>query len=395
MKYAISFFCAALWINFQLQAQFTDNFDGPWHPENPGTPDGWSYASGDGEAAINFLQMDGYGQVRVDATSDKRNIWWSLIRREVPGLDIQELMRPDKELRVEARIRVSHAPRRVNLHFNHQRTTDFHSHLMEFDIPDTTGWHTISMTTKDFETQPGDRINVQMALMDWGREKYRVDIDYIKVDVVDSGAIRHDLGNKLPYHPPVADPGSFTSHVPVTADAVVNAEYPAMNFNNWGTRDGSDFLHLLTVSGTQTVILRWDFTAFKGKKIVGPGLLELSTHELMRSTDFQKDFGMVRITEILAGDPEWNQEQVTYDSFTEGANLEEVLNNQMIIDYEVNPTKGGKSLFTISQYVLQRLIDGRTKGIAIRPLGAVNASFYAMEWDKGKAAPRLHFDEEH
>ena len=338
--------------------------------------------------------MEGYGQVRVDATNDKRNIWWALIRREVPDLDMQELIKPGKELRVEARIRVSHAPRRVNLHFNHQRTTDFHSHLMEFDIPDTAGWHTISMTTKDFETQPGDRINVQMALMDWGRQKYWVDIDYIKVDVVDSGLIRHDLGNKLPYHPPVAGTDTFTSHVPVTADAIVDAEYPAMNFNKWGSRQGTDFLQLLTVSGTQTIILRWDFTSFKGKKIAGPGLLELSTHELMRSTDFQKDFGMVRVTEILAGDPEWHQEQVTLDSFTEGAKLEEVLNNQMIIDYEVNPEQGGRSLFTISQYVLQRLIEGRTLGIAISPLGAVNASFYAMEWNEGKFAPKLHFNVE-
>ena len=25
--------------------------------------------------------------------------------------------------------------------------TDFHSHLMEFDLPDSEGWHTVSMTT--------------------------------------------------------------------------------------------------------------------------------------------------------------------------------------------------------------------------------------------------------
>ena len=394
MKFAISFIFVALMIIFHTHAQFIDQFEGPWHPENPVTPDGWSYATGDGEAAINFLQMDGYGQIRVDATNDKRNIWWAIIRREVPDLDMQELMKPGKELRVEARIRVSHAPRRVNLHFNHQRTTDFHSHLMEFDIPDNTGWHTISMTTKDFETQPGDRINVQMALMDWGREKYQVGIDYIKVDVVDSGAIRHDLGNKLPYHPMVADPDTYTSHVTVTSDAIIDTEYPGMNFNNWGTREDSDFLQLLTVSGTQSVILRWDFSAFKGKKITGPGLLELSTYKLIRSTDFKKDFGMVRVTEILAGDPEWDQDLVTFDSFTEGVRLDEVINTQMIIDYEVNPEKGGRSLFTISQPVLQRLIDGRTNGIAIRPLGAVNASFYAMEWKEGEFAPKLHFNVE-
>jgi hypothetical protein len=392
MKYFSPLLYFGMIIIFPSYAQFIDHFDGPYHTEDPAVPAGWSVATGDGEAEIDFLQMDGYASVRVDAASDKRNIWWAVIRREVPGLNMQELIKPGKELRVEARIRVSHAPRRVNLHFNHQRTTDFHSHLMEFDIPDTAGWHTISMTTRDFETQPGDRINVQMALMDWGREKYRVDIDYIKVDVVDSNAIRNDLGNKLPYHPTVADPGTFTYHKIVAEDAVIDSEYPELNFNNWGTKEDTAFLQLLTVSGTQTVILRWDLSSLKGKKVAGPGLLELTTYSLLRSADYQKDFGMIRVTEILAGDPEWDQNQVTFDLFTEGTKLDEVLNTQMIIDYEVNPEKGGKSLFTISQFVLQRIIDGRTKGIAISPLGAVNASFYTMEWAEGKFAPKLHFN---
>ena len=81
---------------------------------------------------------DGYASILVDATTDRRGIWWALIKRNVSDhMDLQLLGRPDTELRIEARIRVSHAPRRVNLHLNTQRTTDFHSHLMEFDIPDT------------------------------------------------------------------------------------------------------------------------------------------------------------------------------------------------------------------------------------------------------------------
>jgi len=62
----------------------------------------------------------------------------------------------------------------------------------------------------------------------------------------------------------------------------------------------------------------------------------------------------------------------------------------MIIDEKVTWNKDGKVLFTISQPVLQRLIDGKTLGLAIRPLGAVNASFYSKDED-GKKAPRLHF----
>jgi hypothetical protein len=42
--------------------------------------------------------------------------------------------------------------------------------------------------------------------------------------------------------------------------------------------------------------------------------------------------------------------------------------------------------------VLQRLLDGRTLGLAIRPLGPVDASFYASEFENGRLAPRLHFN---
>jgi hypothetical protein len=396
MRYStnmILIFCVVL--NVQLspvQAQFIDNFDGSYVPAHPETPDGWSYTTGDGTATMKFIQMDGYASIRVDATSDKRNIWWALIRHQVPGLDMNELIKPDQELRAEARIRVSAAPRRVNLHFNHQRTTDFHSHLMEFDIPDTINWHTISMTTQNFETQPGDRINVQMALMDWGLGKYRVDIDYIKVDVVNKEVIKDDLGAKLPYHPPVASPESFKFHVQAIQDVTIDQEYPDMNFNDWSTHEEESEINLLTVSGTQIVILRWDLEAFRGKKIKGSGLLELTSYSLQRSPQYVKDFGQVRVTEILGGDHNWDQEKVTLESFCQDKSLTEVINTQMIIDYEVNPDRGAKTLFTLSQPVLQRMIDGKTLGIAIRPLGAVVASFYASEYGQGIFRPTLHIN---
>jgi hypothetical protein len=375
-----------------IKAQFIDHFEDPFDPYNPEIPDGWGCASGDGEVKIDFLQKTGYATIYVDAKEDKRNIWWAIIRREVPGLNMEELIQPDKELRAEARIRVSHAPRRVNLHFNHQRTTDFHSHLMEFDIPDTVNWHTISMTTQEFEIQPGDRINVQMALMDWGLGEYRVDVDYLRVDVVDEEAIKNDLGAKIPYHPPVAVPSSFDQHIPVLQDGMIDIEFPALNFNDWKTGDQNEEIILLTVSGTQFVILRWDLSPYQGKKVSGSGLLELTTHSLQRSPQYQKDFGMVRVTEILGGDPAWDQEKVTFVSFSQGNPLEEVLNPQMVIDWEVNSDQGGKTRFTISQPVLQRMIDGRTPGLAIRPLGAVMGSLYASEYRQGIFSATLHFN---
>ena len=49
----------------------------------------------------------------------------------------KRLQEPGYALRVEAKVRVSHAPRRVNFMANTQRTTNYHACLMEYDIPDT------------------------------------------------------------------------------------------------------------------------------------------------------------------------------------------------------------------------------------------------------------------
>ena len=378
-------FCAS------TMGQFIEEFD--YYPSSQSmTPPEWSFATGDGLAKIKFQQHKGHATIYVDATQDDRNIWWALVRRPVPKIDINKLMQKDYELRVETKIKVSHAPRRVNLHFNHQRTTDYHSHLMEYDIPDTTNWHLISMTTQNFEVKPGDQINAQMALMDWGTEKYTIDMEYFKVDVVNKHRIGPDLGAKLPYHPPVPDPQTFSYHVPVLHDGMIDSEYPELNFNDWQSEDELGINRIIAVNGDQTIILRWDFNDFENKKINGSGLLELTTQTVERSPKFAKDFGMVRIVEILHGDPQWQQENVSYQSFCRELPLEKVLNSQMIIDYPVPDGNGQKALFTISQPVLQRLIDGKTLGIAIRPLGAVHVSFFASEHENGKSSSQLHFN---
>lgn len=366
--------------------QFIDHFDGT------GTPEGWVFITGDGSATIDFKKKNGIASLYVDATKDKLNIWWALTRHRITGLDMKKLTRPEYELRVETRIRVSHAPRRVNLHVNHQRTTDFHSHLMEFDIPDTVNWHTISMTTRDFETQSGDVINAHLALMDWGLKKYRVDFDYFKVDVVNRNTAGKDLGNPLPYHPALADPAKFPRHRDAAEDAVISNEYPDRNFNNWHTRGvEARYVNLLTVSGTQVVIMRWDFSDLKGKTVKRSGLLELTPHSVQRSPDYKKDFGMVRITEIIGGEAQWDESTVTFGNLKGSQSIEHVINTQMIIDDSVTWNQNGKVLFTLSQPVLQRLVDGTTHGLAILPLGAVNASFYSRETGM---PPRVYMDVE-
>jgi len=375
--------------------QFRDDFDRPSDTMVSRAPEGWEFLTGDGLATMDFVHADGFASILVDATKDQRNIWWALIKKCVSqDMDLNRLDEPDCELRIEARIRVSHAPRRINLHLNTQRTTDFHTHLMEFDIPDTTNWHTISMTTSDFDARPGDRVSGQLALMDWGLGKYRVDVDYVKVDIVDVASAGPDKGVPLPYHPPIPDPAAFMHTIAVEADSMIDTRYPEMNFNDWYAAEKGEKVNLLTVGATQFAILRWDLSAFAGRKVSGGGLLELTTYSVQRNARDIKDFGMIRVVEILGGDPGWEQETVTHNSLCQGSPLDEVFNSQMIIDTKVDETQSGKTRITISRPVLQRLIDGRTKGLAIRPLGALNASFYAMEYRDGEFSATMSFDTE-
>jgi len=372
-------------------AQFYDNFDAPNLSLDPSAYKGWAFYSGDGNAGIEMTQKSGYAVIKVDARKDIRNIWWALIRRHAEGIDSELLSKPEYELRVETRIRVSHAPRRVNLHCNTQRTTDFYLHLMEYDIPDTVNWHTISMTTRDFEVLPGDTIYAQLALMDWGLGEYHVDMDYFKVDVVRTDTLTGDLGSQMLYHPPVPKTTIFQNHIPVLHDATVDPLFPDVNFNDWSIQQDTSSIPILSVGATQFVILRWDFTEFFGLRATESGLLEITTFTLQRKLEKQKDFGIVRVVEILGGDPYWKQEQVTYYSLLGTGKINEVLNSQMIIDVEVTGARNGKTFATISRPVLQRMIEGKTQGLAIIPLGAIHASFYASENRNDEFIPKLHF----
>ena len=376
------------------EAQFLDELDTAPLPTDPEGLEGWSFFTGDGEATMDMRSDgEGHAQVLVDATRDRRGIWWALVKRRVSGpLDLERLARPGEELRIEARVRVSHAPRRVNLHLNTQRTTDFHSHLMEFDIPDTKGWHTISMTTRDFDARPGDTVFGQLALMDWGHDRYRVDLDYFKVDVVSAAEAGPDLGEPLPYRPAIPDPGGFAHVVPAAEAAVVDVAYPDVNLHGWGVEGEDGRERLLTVSGTQTVLLRFELGAFAGKRVTRAGLLELTTHSVLRAPTDLEEFGEVRVVEVLGGDPGWREETVTLDGLSRGEGLGAVLNGQMIIDVPVAEAKGARTLVTISRPVMQRLVDGRTFGIALRPLGAIVGSFFRDGGREGASAPRLLLD---
>ncbi len=372
-----------LCISQAVFSQFIESF------ESNSIDPGWEVSSGDGNAKIKFERHDGFGTISIDATNDDLNIWWALIRLQVPELDMEKLVQPNYELRVEAKIKVSDSPRRVNLHFNHTRTTDFHSHLKEYDIRDSSNWHIISMTTNDFKVRREDRVNVQLALMDWGTDKYTVDIQYIKVDVVDKYRVDADLGNPQDYHPPVPKLETFTNSIKLVQSITLDKQYPDKNFNNWYD-PLSAAGKLLSVNQSQIAVLKGDFTKFKNHRPSGWGVLKVRLHHLEHSSDFKKDFGIVRLVEIIGGPKVWKEEEITYQNFTSGK--APVFNGQMIID--VNPANSinGEVYFTLSEAVLNRLFSGETEGLALFPLGAITASFYSSNSKSIDNAPEIYFN---
>lgn len=304
-------------------------------------------------------------------------------------LDLDKLSEPEYELRIETRIQSSHTPRRVNLHVNTQRTTDFHTHLMEFDIPDTTNWHTISMTTKNFDGRSGDTINAHLALMDWGGEIYRVKVDYFKVDVVAVQNAAPDKGEQVLYPPPVPEPDEFANSFAVTEAVVIDKQYAGMNFSGWESNGEP----VLTTDANKIILLRWDFNDPYEATATDYGMLELTLHSsaLATGTDIP-EFDQLRLVEILNGDPAWNHKQVTFNSFTMEEPLKTVLNPQMIIDVDL-PQKVDKPVrIHIPRPVVQRLLDGTTKGIGIYPLGASHASFYPGQTSDDSRTPRLYMN---
>jgi hypothetical protein len=76
----------------------------------------------------------------------------------------------------------------------------------------------------------------------------------------------------------------------------------------------------------------------------------------------------------------------------QGHAVSDVINSQMIYDTAMTEKPGSKNYITISRPVMQRLLEGKTKGLVIRPLGALVTSFYASEDKTNNDGPKLHFN---
>ena len=336
---------------------------------------------------MRFTSADGFGRIEVDARQDRRNIWWAFIRHAAtPAIDAAALARPDRELLIEARVRADTAPRRINLHVNHTRTTDFHSHLMEFDLPAANVWFDISMTTRDFDAGANDEVFVQLALMDWGRQRYRLDIDSVKVSVVDPAVAGPDAGRPLPYRPAVPPPGAYAYELPVAAAATVDRAAPD-TAGPWHSPAAGRAGERVLAGPSQIVILRWDFAGIGTRHVPGWGVLALTTGSTVERRPDLESYTELRVAEILAGDPAWGTADVTYDSLLAGQPEAAVINEQPMIDVPAG-TAGELTLVPVSPPVLERLLDGRSKGLAILSHGGISATFSAG----GEDAPTLHFD---
>lgn len=361
-------------------AQFVDNFDRDSH-------DDYLLMTGDGTPTMTLTARDGHGRIAIDATRDRHNVWWTILKRDVSDeLDLALLSDPAYALRVEARVKISAAPRRVNFMVVTQRTTDFHQHLREFDIADTTAWHTISMLTRDLDVRPNDTLYVQFCATDLGPATYVVELDYFRADVVRTDEAGPEQGEPLVYHPDIPELSTFGHALPVAESAVVSPEYPEVNFGDWGVRGESGAeAPVVTVAREQYALLRWDLTALAGRRADGAGVLELTTQSLASGGRYRaaygdqlgEEFPKVRIVEVLGGNPAWRRDAVTWENFLQSGREDARVNGQMVSDVTVTPGAGGKTYVTLSRPVLQRLLDGTTTGLIVQPLGLITASFYA------------------
>ncbi len=350
----------------------------------------WNAITGDGTAMFKQKSENGIASLQIDGTVDKRNIWYAFIHTNVaPVLDIKKLSEPGYGLRISIRVKSSHGPRRINMYLT---AIDGSNLLYEFDLEEPGKWYELSMTATDFKASAEKGLLAQVSMMDWGnKEVYQLDIDYIKVDVVDVKKTKPDLGYGIEYRPPLKNKNTYQHEIKVSDDAMVNSVFADFNFNGW---QADDSVFVLDASSTDRIIMKWDLSKYKGKKITEGGQLEITNYSVTRLQKNEKDFGEIRIFEIIGGNKNWKEGMVTYSNLMEGKPEFMVINTQTIVDAPVTPGKGNKTTVNISKPVLQRLIDGKTSGLAIGPLGAIN--FHMMSKDNATSghAATLRFNVE-
>jgi hypothetical protein len=95
----------------------------------------------------------------------------------------------------------------------------------------------------------------------------------------------------------------------------------------------------------------------------------------------------LRLVEVLALPPDWTGGPLRYADLLDGRPAEAVINEQPVID-ALPSAPGTPTLLPVSPPVLDRLLSGRSHGLALLSHGGVMTSFRL----NGSGAPRLHFD---
>lgn len=376
----------ALQATAQYRVDFNERYNGFWPNHLPG----WTTKTGDGNIIFRQKTEDGSAVLNVDARKDKRNIWYAFMHQSISDhIDFDKLSAAEYELRMEAKVMPSHAPRRINMYLS---SLDAGGHLREFDLDKANEWHTISMVTSGFEFDPKKPLMAQISMMDWGiGDIFELRIDYIQVDLVQKGQKLTQHGLPLEYHPKLLKASAYKENL-IAQSKMIDHALPDEVIESWRVAEGEAAIPLIQVDQSKVILLHWDVEKFKGKKVTGAGQLELSTHSLFSQENNPKDFGMIRFCEIRDPGKALKAGPVSYHSFTKNRAIDEVIVSQCIVDTKVNPIENGKTTVTISKPVLQRLIDGESGGIAILPLGLITASFF--EHTHEDQAPRLRFNVE-
>jgi len=369
-------------LNFgTLQAQYLEEFSYAPNQFAKNNIEGWRTVTGDGD--VEFMQkFDGNSvTLSLDPRNDERNIWYAFLHRDISSyLDVEKLKTGKFELRIETRLKASHAPRRVNMYISR---LDQGGYLREFDIPESNNWYTISMTTEEFVYDSQRPLMAQISLMDWGlSDVYKLTIDYIKVDIVEKENDLPQYGLPLIYRPQIPPVDYYTNSLNANFSSTVDKLYPNLDLSTLTGGEEND--QLILVDNTKLALLSWDFDQYKDVKIEEAGLLELTTFSGVILKDNPKDFGEIRVCEVFGGNA-INDKEISYNALKENG-FE--INAQTTIDYKIDQARDGKTLLTISKPVLDRLVSGKTKALAILPLGLINAAFFGSN---SQNPPRLLF----
>lgn len=188
---------------------------------------------------------------------------------------------------------------------------------------------------------------------------------------------------------------SYANVVPVSQDAIIDSTYPDVNLRDWtelNPDEGTLGVKVLSVSGTQITLLKFDLSKFKGRTADGWGVLELTTSSAQWAPTNLEEFGYLRTVEIKNSAPDFTRETVTWDNFFQGKPELATLNGQLIYDVQPAVQRAGKTRISLNPAVMQRLLSGETKGLAIYPQGAVNATFASSQAPGRDLRPTVHFN---